>query len=147
MRGQLTLMNMLSILAAAVLTALLVNLLTYYGPIVEGNMWPVAEATHVEIMQSGKEELIVQGTMNKYRDCELLSTSAYITDAAGQRVLAQIQTAKTTILRPVTSGQPFGPWYVSVPVWYKSAELSTITRHQCHPLWQTRSVYFRKVIE
>lgn len=145
---QIRLYHISSIVIAGLTAALFVNLLTYYGPRIEGFIWPVAASTDTTIVvlpEQGKIE--VAGVMNKYRNCDLIISVAYVSDAAGNRVIARIEPIGNIKLRPVEKNATWGPWRVDVPVWFRKAWLSVQTVHQCHPLWETRSEFFNVRIE
>jgi hypothetical protein len=144
---QIKLYHLSSMLIAGVLASLLVNVFSYYAPRVEGYWWPVAEShdTAVEVVSANK--IRVTGIMSKFRDCDLVSSAAFVSDAAGNRVIAKVEPSSTIKLRPVEGPVEWGPWNIDVPVWFRKATLTISTVHQCHPLWVTQSTFVRAVID
>lgn len=148
MKAQARLYHLASMAIAGLLAAMFVNVLTYYGPRIEGALFPVALSTQTEIaiMPSGTQ-IEVHGILSKYRRCDLISSAAYVSDAAGNRVVAKIAPQGTIKLRPVEKGQPWGPWIIDMPAWFRKATLNVVTVHQCHPLWVTQTKFVQAVIE
>jgi hypothetical protein len=147
-RGQATVYKLTSVVIAGILAALIVNLLDYYGPRIEGRIFPVAQSHQNNIERlSEPNKIKVGGIMSKYRNCDLISTTAFISDAAGNRVVARVDPAATVKLRPVEANVEWGPWRVDTPVWARKAWLTVVTVHQCHPLWVTQTEFLRAVID
>lgn len=147
-RSQARAYRAVSFAIAGLLAALFVNLLDYYGPRIEGAVFPVARSTttNVEIL-SEPNKILVGGIMSKYRSCDLISTTAYIADAAGNRVVARVDPSATVKLRPIEANVEWGPWRVDTPVWARKAWLSVVTVHQCHPLWVTQTQFLHALID
>lgn len=129
-----------------VMAVLFVNLLNFYGPRLEGKLWPVAVSTETNVLVMSENILKVWGTFSKTRDCELLGRTVYIEDPVGNKIIATIEVAGPVSLRPVGDQYEWGPWTVKVPSWYRQATFTAITVHQCHPLWQTQTTFLTKML-
>lgn len=147
-KSQVRLYHLSSVMIAGFLAALFVNVLTFYGPKIEGWLLPVAYTNGVDVeIIPAANKIRVSGAMSKVRSCELISSTAYISDVVGNRVIAKVETSATVKLRPIEGPVPWGPWIIDVPIWYKQAWLTITTVHQCHPLWKTESRFLQALIE
>lgn len=132
---------------ASVLAAMLVTLLQAVMPDVEGKLFPVATAYDVTFLDTpSQNSTVIEGYMDKKRQCDFLAMRAYLHDTNGNRVLANLDVKETVKLR--TEGRwPWGPWTVNIPIFQAASTLLIETDHKCHPLWLTRTVFYDATIK
>ena len=92
---------------------------------------PVVVDFRVLTQFDSSREVVIDGTMNKVRDCELVEIVARTT----QREVTSIDFldlgAKHPYSRPL-GPQKFGPWAI---VARRGDGVTLYTRHRCNPLW------------
>jgi hypothetical protein len=117
----------------------------YFGPRLEGELFPVALATNVQVSNLGENKSGLSGNMVKYRQCDFLSMEGYVFNpVTGQEVVAPIDVLENIKLRP--KGEfAWGPWVVTFPIWQVSPtrKFQVVTYHRCHPFWVTETVFWR----
>jgi hypothetical protein len=140
---KLSLMLLPPIVAAAI-TTLLVSMVQYYAPDIEGKIFPVSTSDPHSITVDLKsvQEITVSGIASKFRDCEFTGTEIFVTGDGANRELARLTVGRSIKLRPVSVGFPWGPWQITVPVYRSNLQIKAITTHRCHPLWPTRTVFW-----
>lgn len=126
---------------AGAISAFVVYFITATAPAIEGRLYPVAKATGYNTeLAAGGDTTRIYGVMEKYRNCEFISMTAYLTGMDGNAVIAPITVNESIRLRPEGSFE-WGPWFIRLPIWEADTHFRVITVHQCHPLWVTRSVF------
>lgn len=126
---------------ALALSTIIVNATQSVMPRVEGSIFPVATATHVRLDVITDQRTMVQGTMDKRRDCPVTGLRVYQV-APGTGSIVAIVDVETTIRRRDAGEQEFGPWEVAMPMWVAEGSMRAVTTHQCHPFWPTETVLF-----
>lgn len=107
----------------------------------EGDILPVVQNVHVEMIRKTEDGMYVDVTFDKVRSCEFLGISWY--DTFGDRIPILFKSngeAELPRTRPVRDGQNAGPWRL---LGIDNLDGSVaIVSHRCHPLWVTFSKFW-----
>lgn len=107
----------------------------------ETSLFPVITEFEVESVTPIKDGVMIQGVMEKNRQCEYVELGAYLFmdgDIYGVPVNVDFLSSEPIYTRsPLT--QRWGPWRVDIPYEFESARVEIWVVHQCNLLFQTHS--------
>ena len=125
---------------AALATLLTVFFVAVFAPLLsslEGYALPVTNKLNITSTVVDKAGLIIEGSFDKQRNCEFISLEWRT--PLGQRVEYSFLEDYEPISRP-TGDQIIGPWLLFKVD--RLDDLEAIVTHQCHPLWQTKTILY-----
>lgn len=106
---------------------------------IESRYFPVIEDFHINSMVSLNDTIVIQGTLNKVRDCEFKSLLVYA--QLDDDVIPFIADVRFSLNGKGNTGakikQAWGPWNVVIPKEYVDATLTFYSTHSCITLYDT----------
>lgn len=108
----------------------------------EGRILPVNEVTSVEIVDVIEGDAVVQGTYDKYRDCDFVSSQWY----KGPEFEIAVERVAEVELHIAGEGLKWGPLRLDVgPETVMEGDIHVIAIHKCNGWlpWQTRTFTYQ----
>ncbi len=105
---------------------------------IESALFPVLDEFEVVKIEQTENEIRLSGTLNKRRQCDIVSMTAYASfDGRRPPEVARVDyqdgfsTATTAAIE-----QKWGPWSVAIAYEYDEADIDFYATHSCHPLYK-----------
>ena len=128
------------------ITGLCLLVMLYFGPQIESRLYPVTAHVVIEkheVVSPTKTRIWV--SFKKERDCKFLALSWYLgnRDDRFSRSWLKFEDDDDDSAPTRPPGKQLaGPWIVGVPVDDLLKNSFADARHQCHPLWETRTEFY-----
>jgi hypothetical protein len=108
---------------------------------VDGGAWPVVKDFTISTRGTSADgKLIIAGYMVNTRACRLITVEGEILTTDGNNIFTGIKflDSASDVVYPHPKGShKWGNWVISTPP--DAVELTLYSRHECHPLWITRT--------
>jgi hypothetical protein len=112
-----------------------------YGPAIEGKLFPIVSEFHIDtLIRQSDNTIVLTGTLNKLRDdCPFVGATAYVNDPKVPQILrlASIDFKDTDnkVIARVKGIQTWGPWNIHTVLPNSKHELTILSHHSCHSLY------------
>lgn len=115
-------------------------------PSIEGRFAPVTRDTVVRRVIDPAEKVgggwsVIEGVSTKVRDCDFLALEWYLGSRSSGGVRAQYRFLEEAAERGPTPFK-FGPWAVQLTADQLKTGAYAIAVHSCHPVWNTRTLFW-----
>lgn len=113
--------------------------LLFFARYLEQQFLPVVRDFRVTTIEQGGSEIVLKGSLEKIRSCELVGVIASVDDdGMTMRVSLTMLNSIDNPPRVFPLGTNYwGPWRLSLPQVKKGSKIMIKAIHSCHPAWTT----------